>query len=210
VFQDTIATVICATALTLCALGATAAAGQAPPAGTAPAPEVVAPPQLPVAEDPLIAPRGTCIADANPAAHHRNQRLAMHCLLAHLRRRAGLPPLRSNASLRHSATYKARRVAACKVFTHNPCGDALGVPFQQALLTRRGRWTVGENLAWGVDAGATARAILDKWLRSPTHRRVLLTRSFGHLGVRRRRLAMEGAPPGAVLWVAHLGRPARR
>jgi uncharacterized protein YkwD len=188
VFQDTIATVICATALTLCAFAAPAAA----------------------ADDPLLPPAGTCRGDSDPRAHHRVQRLAMHCLLGQLRGRAQLPRLRSNATLRRSATYKARRIAACRTFTHNPCGDALDVPFREAQLTRRGRWIVGEDLAWGVERDATARAILAKWLRSPSHRAVLLDKSFSHVGLRRRRLAMKGAPRGSILWVAHLGRPASR
>ena len=185
-FQDTIATVICVTALTLWAFAAPAAA----------------------ADDPLLPPAGTCRGDDDPRAHHRTQRLAMHCLLAHLRTRAKLPLLRSNATLRRSAIYKARRIAACRTFTHNPCGDALDVPFREAQLTRRGRWIVGEDLAWGVGPDATPRAILAKWLRSESHRKVLLTESFSHVGLRRRRLAMEGAPRGSILWVAHLGRPA--
>lgn len=134
----------------------------------------------------------------------------MHCLIEHLRAAAHLPALRPSVALRHSAIYKARRIAACRTFTHNPCGDALAVPFQQAQLTRHGRWTVGEDLAWGVGDDATARAIIGKWLRSPSHRRILLTESFTHVGIRRRRLAMKGAPSGAILWVAHLGRPSRR
>jgi uncharacterized protein YkwD len=191
VFHETIATVICATALTLCL----AVPSPAQDAGTA---------------DPLLAPRGTCAGDDDPQAHHRTQRLAMHCLIDHLRVESGLPRLRRSVALRRSAIYKARRIAACKEFSHHPCGDELGVPFQEAQLTRHGRWTVGEDLAWGVGQGATARAIIAKWLRSPTHRRVLLTRSFSHLGVRRRRLGMRHAPRGAVLWVVHLGRPSRR
>jgi uncharacterized protein YkwD len=206
VFHDTIATVICATALTL---GLAAPLAVAEPAQTAK--QTATQPEPPAAdEDPLLAPPGTCTGDADPEAHHRTQRLAMHCLLAHLRRDADLPRLRSSTSLRHAATFKARRIAACKIFTHNPCGDALDVPFQEAQLTRHGRWVVGEDLAWGVDQDATARAILAKWLRSPSHRRVLLTRRFSHLGLRRRRLSMKGAPRGSVLWVAHLGRPATR
>jgi uncharacterized protein YkwD len=192
VFHETIATVICATALSLCAVPATRAQ------------------EAPRAEDRLLAPAGTCIADANAAAHHRTQRLAMHCLLDHLRKDAGLRKLQSNATLRHSAIYKARRIAACKIFTHNPCGDALAVPFREAQLTRRGRWVVGEDLAWDVKEAATARAILTTWLRSPSHRSVLLDKNFSHVGLRRRRLQMKGAPVGAVLWVAHLGRPAKR
>lgn len=188
-FHATIATVVWVTLLTLCA-GALA---------QDPAP----------AEDPLLAPEGKCAFDDEPDAHHRDQRLAMHCLVAYIRTASDLPPLRSSEQLRHSATYKARRIAACKTFTHHPCGDKLDVPFQQAQLTRLGKWVVGEDLAWGVDADATPRAIIRRWLRSPTHRRVLLTKEFSHLGIRRRRLQMKGAPAGSVLWVAHVGRPAR-
>jgi uncharacterized protein YkwD len=69
---------------------------------------------------------------------------------------------------------------------------------------------VGEDLAWGVGSESTARVVLNRWLHSPSHREVLLTGAFSHLGLRRRRLRMQGAPVGAVLWVAHLGRSAGR
>jgi len=165
-------------------------------------------PATPAQDDPLLAEPGRCRGDADPAAHHRTQRLAMHCLVRALRREAGRPRLASNAKLRHSAIYKARRIAACRVFTHTPCGDELAVPFEEAQLNRSGDWLIGENLAWGVDEEATPRAILAKWLASPSHRRVLLTGRFSHLGLRRRRLRMRGAPAGSVIWVAHLGRRA--
>ena len=161
------------------------------------------------ADDPLLAPHGVCSGDADPYAHHRVQRLAMHCLIDQVRHRAGLPDLHASKDLRHSATYKARRIAACRVFTHAPCGDALAVPFRQADLTRVRRWTVGENLAWGVGPTATPRIVMGKWLRSPAHRAILVDPAFRFVGLRRRRLAMQGAPRGSVLWVAHLGRPAR-
>lgn len=160
-------------------------------------------------DDPLLASRGVCRGDDDPDVHHRIQRLAMHCLIRHLRREAGLRPLRSNTDLRHSAIYKARRIAECKTFTHNPCGDALAEPFRRAQVTRRGRWMVGEDLAWGIRGTATARSVLNHWLASKTHRAVLLDDQFSHVGVRRRRLRMRGAPRGAVLWVVHVGRPIR-
>lgn len=155
--------------------------------------------------DPLLPPPGRCAHESDPSAHHRLQRLALHCLLRGVRARAGLPPLRSSTTLRHSATYKARRIAACRVFTHNPCGDALAKPFLEAHVTRRGKWIVGEDLAWGVGDDASPRTIVAAWLDSPTHREVLLDRKMTHVGVRRRRLRMRGAPVGAVVWVAHLG-----
>ena len=164
----------------------------------------------PASDDPLLAAPGQCRGDADPHAHHRVQRLALHCLLRHLRREANVQQLRASIRLRHSAIYKARRIAECRTFTHNPCGDALAKPFQRAQVTRRGSWLVGEDLAWGIDDTATARSVLNHWLGSETHRAVLLDGQFSHVGVRRRRLRMSGAPSGAVLWVAHLGRPARR
>jgi uncharacterized protein YkwD len=160
------------------------------------------------ADDPLLAPPGHCAGDSDPSTHHRTQRLAMHCLIDALRRRARVQPLRSSADLRRSATYKARRIAACRTFTHTPCGDALAVPFRQAAVSRRRSWRIGENLAWGVGGTSTPRVVLGKWLRSPPHRAVLIDRGFSRIGLRRRRLAMQGAPQGAVIWVAHLGQPA--
>jgi uncharacterized protein YkwD len=161
-------------------------------------------------DDPLLPAEGTCAHEDNPDAHHRLQRLAMHCLLREVRALAGAPTLDASVFLRHSATYKARRIADCRTFSHYPCGERFAGAFDKAGLATRGRWLVGENLAYGVDEEATPREILRKWLRSPTHRAVLEDERFTYLGVRRRRLRMRGAPTGSVIWVAHLGVPRRR
>jgi uncharacterized protein YkwD len=160
-------------------------------------------------EDPLLPPARACRGAQNVDAHHRTQRLAMHCLVNLVRKEAGRRRVRSSVALRHAATYKARRIAACKRFTHSPCGDDLAAPFHQADLTRGGPWFVGELLGWRRVRRANAYAILRGWLASPSHRRVLLDRRFTHLGVRRRRLRLEDLPRGIVLWVAHLGKPKR-
>ena len=162
------------------------------------------------APDPLLPDRGRCDGDRNVDAHHRTQRLAMHCLIRGIRRAAGLQTVRSSVALRHSAIYKARRIAECKRFTHNPCGDSLAVPFRRARVTDHGPWFIGEDLAWQRFRRATARRVAASWLASPAHREVLLDERYTHLGVRRRRLALRGEPRGAVLWVAHLGTPAGR
>jgi hypothetical protein len=166
--------------------------------------------QDPPPPDPLLPPPGACRHEDNLDAHHRLQRLAMHCLLDKVRRRAELGRLRSSVELRHSATYKARRIAACRVFSHYPCGDRLASSFDQAGVTRKGRWLVGENLAYGVGPDSTPREILLKWLNSKTHRGVLTDERFAYAGVRRRRLRMRGAPVGSVIWVLHVGVPRRR
>ena len=161
-------------------------------------------------KDPLLPPARACRGAQNVNAHFRTQRLAMHCLINLVRVKAGRRKVRSSAALRHSATYKARRIAECKHFTHSPCGDELAAPFHQAHLTRHGTWYVGENLGWRPVEEATAYEILRGWLTSRAHRRVLLDRRFHYLGVRRRRLSLDDLPHGIVIWVAHLGTPKRR
>jgi uncharacterized protein YkwD len=160
--------------------------------------------------DPLLPPKRACRGAQNVEAHYRTQRLAMHCLINLVRTEAGRRKVRSSAALRHSATYKARRIAACKRFTHSPCGDDLSAPFFQADVTKKRPWYVGENLGWRAVDEATAYEILRGWLASPPHRRVLLDRRFTHLGVRRRRLRLDDLPSGIVIWVAHLGTPKKR
>ena len=164
----------------------------------------------PAEPDPLLPPVGTCRHEDNVEAHHRLQRIAMHCLLDAMRRRAERRRFASSVELRHSATYKARRIADCKVFSHYPCGDRLASSFDRAGVTRQGRWTVGENLAYGVGPDASPREILIRWLESPTHRSVLVDERFTYAGLRRRRLRMRGAPVGSVIWVLHVGVPRGR
>jgi uncharacterized protein YkwD len=162
------------------------------------------------AEDPLLPPARACPGATNVDAHYRTQRLAMHCLINLVRQRAGVRRVRSSALLRHSATYKARRIAECKRFTHSPCGDDLAKQFHEADVAQGRPWFVGENLGWRPVEEATAFEVLSGWLESPRHRRVLIDRRFRRLGVRRRRLALDDLPYGIVLWVAHLGVPRRR
>ncbi len=160
-------------------------------------------------DDPLLPSARACRGAVNVDAHPRTQRLAMHCLVNLIRREAGRRKVRSSAVLRHSATYKARRMAECKRFTHSPCGDDLAAPFHQADLTRGRPWFVGENLGWRPIRESAAHEVVRGWLASPSHRRVLLDRRFTHLGVRRRRMRLDDLPAGIVMWVAHLGTPKR-
>ena len=160
--------------------------------------------------DPLLPSPGACPGSNDVEAHYGLQRRSMHCLVNHVRKEAGRRHLRSSAPLRHSATYKARRIAACKRFTHSPCGDELAAPFHEADVLKGRPWFVGENLGWKKVDEATAFALLSAWLGSKSHRRVLLDRRFTHLGVRRRRLRLDDLPHGIVIWVVHLGTPKRK
>lgn len=159
--------------------------------------------------DPLLPPRGSCPGDEAALARAAAQRTAMYCLVLSVRKRARMRTLQPTTELGRSAGLKARRIAACRFFTHHPCGDSVSVPFQRARLARERAWLVGEDLAWQPYGKATARSVLDAWLASSVHRAVMLDPRFTHIGVRLRRVALQDAPSGIVIWVAHLGTPVR-
>jgi uncharacterized protein YkwD len=96
---------------------------------------------------------------ARPSGQHVAR--ATLCLINAERRSRGLRRLRASARLSKAA----RR--------HSRTGYLRGAK----------DWLVGENLAWGTRARGTAREILRVWMTSPSHRRVLLTRSFRDVGV---------------------------
>jgi uncharacterized protein YkwD len=126
----------------------------------------------------------------------------MHCLINGVRRHAGLPALRANGTLSRAARLKARRIAACGQFTHEPCGEPFTAAFRAAGW-RRG--TMGENLAWGTSWKGNPRAVIDAWLQSPGHRRNLLRRAFRLQGLAVRTAVLPGVGP-ARLWVNAFGR----
>jgi Cysteine-rich secretory protein family len=70
-------------------------------------------------------------------------------------------------------------------FAHVRRGD--GGPAERArragYLNGADRWLVGETLAWGWGHGGSANRIVQSWMRSPGHRRVLLRPDYRELGV---------------------------
>jgi uncharacterized protein YkwD len=62
-----------------------------------------------------------------------------------------------------------------------------GTPFDRRLQRYTRAWATGETIAWlPRSQRRQARTVVRMWLRSPTHRGVLLDRRFRRLGVGRR------------------------
>jgi uncharacterized protein YkwD len=59
-------------------------------------------------------------------------------------------------------------------------------------MRRAGGWRIGEVLAWSCGAPLTASAVVDLWLGSRPHRRILLSRRFRDVGAG----PVAGAPVG--------------
>jgi uncharacterized protein YkwD len=103
----------------------------------------------------------------------RRHRRAIARLINEERRKHGRRPLRSSRGLSVSARSWARAISRRSRFTHGDFARrSLRFPF--VLNSRGRRWRVGELLAWGNGPRSTPRSIVNKWMRSPRHRRTIL------------------------------------
>jgi uncharacterized protein YkwD len=90
----------------------------------------------------------------------------------------GLGTLRTDGTLQRAARAHSAAMLRTGTFTH---GD---FALRMRRFGVRGSYA-GENLAWGVGTGASARAIVAEWLASPAHRANLLRPGFRRIGLGR-------------------------
>jgi uncharacterized protein YkwD len=101
------------------------------------------------------------------------------------RRAHGLRPLAYSDALANAATEHARALATAGTFTHDwPTTGRLFSSWIRSFYPARGyrTWSAGENLLW-ASPGFTPTSAVQQWLDSPTHRRLLLTKSWRELGI---------------------------
>jgi uncharacterized protein YkwD len=125
-------------------------------------------------------------ANAMPAqAAKRTMVRATLCTLNAQRARYDLPPLKLNNRLSKAARRHARDMVRRNYFTHDSLGGGSFVDRirRTGYLSGAGRWTVGENLAWGTHANSAPRAITTMWMNSPGHRANILSPSFREVGI---------------------------
>ena len=131
---------------------------------------------------PAASARVCAGADAAPKGKARS---AVLCLLNQERRANGLRPLRSDGRLRRAAKRHASHMARADFFDHTtPQGTSMTDRVRRAGYTRGARrWSIGENIAWGVGGLATPRQIVAAWMRSPGHRANILNAGFREIGI---------------------------
>ena len=153
---------------------------------------------------------GCASAAAEPhAARYDVVRNATLCLINAERRRRGLRALRHNRRLATAASRHARDMARHHYFSHDSRnGSDFVERIRRAGYLRQssGGWSLGENLAWGSGSLASPRAIVNAWMRSPGHRRNILTRRFTDAGIAFVRDAPVDGMDRAATYVAELGR----
>lgn len=130
---------------------------------------------------------GACASSGlSPSAANLGRvRSVILCLHNNERKARGLRPLRINARLNRAALGHSRAMVARKFFAHDaPGGGNVVTRARRAgYIPRSGRWTVGENLAFGSGPLGAPGKIMEAWMNSPGHRANVLTRSFKEVGI---------------------------
>jgi uncharacterized protein YkwD len=110
-----------------------------------------------------------------------------------IRHAYGLPSLRPAYSLFVSARHYSRRMMRSDYFGH------------MSRIPVASRWrAAGETIEWHSGWRPSPRKAVWRWMASPPHRAVLLSRRFTRIGVGQAR-GRYGRTM-ATMWVAHVGR----
>src|SRR5262245_16094121 len=101
-----------------------------------------------------------------------------------VRREHGLVPLRANRALGYAARAHSRSMAEKGFFRHTSAdGSAFWKRLMPVYRQQQGRpWSMGENLVWRSPE-LTAEQAVDLWMKSPPHRKNLLTPAWRDIGI---------------------------
>jgi uncharacterized protein YkwD len=131
----------------------------------------------------------------------RRARIAILCLVNAQRRRGRLRGLTANRRLRRAALGHSRAMVVRRFFSHvEPGGvDLVDRLYRSHYLPGR-RWMVGENIAIGGGIGGfvTPARVVSAWMRSTSHREVILTDRFREAGLGIVPASPAGGSPAAT------------
>ncbi len=132
---------------------------------------------------------------ASPCSAATSARATTLCLINTQRSAHGVRLLALDGRLNHAALRHSREMVAKRYFAHD---SSSGAGFSSRIartgwMNGRGRWNVGENLAWGIGTQATPRSIVSAWLHSAEHRQNMLDPHFRVIGIG----IVGGTPVGA-------------
>lgn len=108
------------------------------------------------------------------------------CLVNATRTDRGLRALREDARLARSGTRHSREMVDEGYFAHEGLDGSTLVSRDSGAgypLKSSDSWSVGETLAWSTGVLETPRAVVNAWMRSTGHRRILLRASWRDLGI---------------------------
>jgi uncharacterized protein YkwD len=146
---------------------------------------------------PTRASAGTCVARANWGIRRDDLAYDVARIINRYRHGRGLHPLQLEQGLMRSAIWKAQHMAHFFYFAHADPAPPVrrGVP--QRLAACGFANDGSENIAYGHE---TAREVVRAWLRSPGHRRNIVSASWRYLGV-----GVAISHYGGTFWAQNFG-----
>jgi uncharacterized protein YkwD len=133
------------------------------------------------AQAPAPCPSAAAIVGTAPPAMVED---AITCLVGGIRADRGLAPLRQDAALELAAQRHGADMVARRYFAHtSPTNGTLDKRARRAGYLTGPCWVVGEDLGWAPPAVASAQAVVDAWMDSPSHRAVILDARFREIGL---------------------------
>jgi uncharacterized protein YkwD len=135
---------------------------------------------------------GPATASACPDANKTPSQLtsaeareSVTCLINKRRKNNGLGKLRIHAKLQRAAQRHSNSMDAANYFDHYSPGGSGPVDRIQATGYMAGArsWGVGENIRWGSGSLGTPRVAVEEWMRSSSHRRIMLSGSYRQVGI---------------------------
>lgn len=105
---------------------------------------------------------------------------ATRCLINRERTRRGLKSLKTNTALLKASDWQNRDMIEHEYFNHTrPDGpDFADRILDFGYAEGSNGYSLGENLAWASQAIATPRKMVKMWMKSPPHRKNILTKGF--------------------------------
>jgi uncharacterized protein YkwD len=152
----------------------------------------------------LMAPPSACPGQHLLGAPASVQERAMRCMTNFARRRAHRRQLERSRALDRSAGLKSRDIVRCDSFSHFACGRDFTFWIRRVGYLPSGCWRAGENIAWGTGSKSSVRSIFGAWMRSPGHRRNILSNDYEHIGIGLEIGSLEGFGRAHV-WTQHFG-----
>jgi uncharacterized protein YkwD len=121
----------------------------------------------------LIAPG---VAQAGTISYQAGSEQHVLVLLNQIRQQKGLSALALSAPLRISARSHSADMLRSSSFTHSSSTET------QIARTPKGALT-GETIAWGVGSYGSPAGLVGQWMRSASHRAVILTQGSRRVGI---------------------------
>ena len=112
-------------------------------------------------------------------------RRATLCLINQERIARGIPLIHTQSSLRTVAKRYARELVRKRRFAHESANGAsvLDRVKRTNYKARAAHFSLGETLAWGIGPFSTPFEIVDAWMHSREHKRLILDRRFTEMGI---------------------------